>query len=112
MSDRVDSGRRDRPTIDGRLADLDAAAGRLQRLAAAMALLADLPGLRHAVLAGDADTAAAGLEALSAAAVRVSEAARWVACVTRLVEAEAMSPYEQCVREGVTFEGHDPSPLA
>ena len=115
MNDRMDSGRAyrgDRRTIDGRLADLDAATGRLQRLAAAMALLADLPGLRQAVLTGDSDTAVAGLEALSAAAGRVSEAARWVACVTRLFEAEALGRSDDGVKDGVTLQGHDPGPLA
>ena len=74
--------------------------------------LADLPGLRQAVLTGDSDTAVAGLEALSAAAGRVSEAARWVACVTRLFEAEALGRSDDGVKDGVTLQGHDPGPLA
>ncbi|MDA8231995.1 MAG: hypothetical protein M0006_11720 [Magnetospirillum sp.] len=71
-----------------RLAEMELAAARLQRAAAGMALLADLPSLRDAVLAGDADTVAAGLEALAVAAFRVCEGARTVALGVALLDHE------------------------
>ena len=71
-----------------RLAELDAAAGRLQSAAAGMALLAELPALRAAARDGDDETLTAALAVLAAAAVQVCDAAHGLALGTALLDRE------------------------
>lgn len=71
------------------LREVHDAADRLQLAAAGMAALAELPGIRAAVMRGDPQALEAGLSVLAAAAAKVLDAAKSVSLGAVLLERDA-----------------------